>query len=238
MKCITANPPGYADPDRLQEKTAWEQLTTAERRILTPKLVVAGNGDEITDGEPLAASEVFNKDFGGTNAMASAILVTGVKNFIDNAGGHSNNDVWQQISSLMGGWSGKNDSVGIAFHVSNTADFLQVLRQSGEYEVDARYERLNWMSDHVHSARFITETSYQPGMHIIQEKGYPDTRFDVHWDPRSAAFRRLSAYTLVPLAAVRRNLERARAGLSHKHPQSSAETRQELRRMRIVPQET
>ena len=166
--------------------------------------------------------------------MASAILVTGVKNFIDNAGGHSNNEIWQQISSLMGGWSGKNDSVGIAFHVKNTADFLNVLRQSGQYDVDAGYERFNLGADHIHSARFITETSHQPGMHLIQEKGYPDTRFDVHWDPRSAAFRRLSDYTLVPLAAVRRNLERAGAGLSHKNPKSSAQTRQELRRMGIV----
>ncbi|HEV8484650.1 MAG TPA: hypothetical protein VGV87_13995 [Blastocatellia bacterium] len=226
---------GYVDPERLQEGTAWEQLTAAERRILAPKLVRVANGGETTTAEPETACDVFNKNFGGANDRDSAVLVTGVKNFIDNAGGHSNTEVWQLISSLMGGWSGKNDSAGIAFHVKNAADFLDVLRQSGQYDVDAGYERLNLTSDHIHSARFITETSYQPGMHLSQEKGYPDTRFDVHWDPRSAAFRNLSDYILVPLAAVRKNLERARAGLSHNNPKSSAQTRQELRRMGIVP---
>jgi len=218
------------DPDRLQERTAWEQLTEAERRILTPKLVTCGS----EKAEVERAADVFNENFGRANCCATAMLVTGVKNFIDNAGGHLDSDIWQQISSLMGAWSGKNDSVGIAFHVSNTPSFLEVLRQSGQYEVDAGYERLNLMADHRHSARFITETSYEPGMHLSQEIGYPDTRFDVHWDSRSAAFREPSDYILIPLAAVRKSLERARAGLSHNNPKSSAETRQELRRMGIV----
>jgi hypothetical protein len=225
------NSRGYVDPDRLQEGTAWEQLTAAERRILAPKLVPVEEGDEIA----AAAGDVFNTNFGGANARESAILVTGVKNFIDNVGGHSNTEVWQQISTLMGGWSGRNDSAGIAFHVKSTVHFLDVLRQSGRYEVDAGYERFNLRAEHIHSARFITETSYQPGMHLIQERGYVDTRFDVHWDPRSAAFRKLSDYILVPLAAVRKNLERATAGLSHNNPKSSAQTRQELRKMGIVP---
>ena len=222
------------DGDSSRLRTPWEQLINAERVLLTPKLVGTEEINEMTCEETDAAAGIFNENFSGAHATDSAIIVIGVKNLIDNAGGHSNSEVWQQISSLMGGWSGKNSSAGIAFHVKNRTDFLDVLRYSGKYDVDARYERINLMSDHVHSARFITETSYQPGMHFSQERGYPSTRFDVHWDRRSAAFKNISHYIRGPLFAVRKNLERAKAGLSHNNPKSSAETRQELRRMGIV----
>ena len=226
--------PRDCDADRFREKTPWARLTPAERAILTPKLVGTEKGNQIMRADSDAAGDLFNDNFSGANGTESAIIVTGVKNFIDNAGGHSNTEVWQEISCLIGGWSGKNHSAGIAFHVKNRTDFLDVLRRSGEYDVDARYERINLTSDHLHSARFITETSYQPGMHFSQERGYPNTRFDVHWDPRSAAFRNVSLYIRGPLFAVRKNLERAKAGLSHNNPQSSFQTRQELRRMGIV----
>jgi hypothetical protein len=45
--------------------------------------------------------------------------------FIDNAGGHSNSAVWQQIQSIEGGWVDKNNSEAgaLEFSVKNSKDF-------------------------------------------------------------------------------------------------------------------
>jgi hypothetical protein len=93
------------------------------------------------------------------------------------------------------------------------------------------------MAKHYHSARFITTFSSDPGMHLVQEKHVEyleKNRFDVHWDPKSSAF----AITSLPYAAlgdVGKQIERGVAGLSHNNPKSSAQVREELKKMGIVP---
>jgi hypothetical protein len=221
------------------ERTAWQQLTDEERSIVALKLGVRMNGGRITGADLEVAGLLFDGRFTGTHPRDTKAIVTGVKNFIDNAGGRFDSDIWRQIATLENGWSGKNNSAGVAFQVASKRAFLETLARNG-YDVDRWYERFNRMNNHRHSARFVTETSYETSMHLIQERGYDSSRFDVHWDPRSSAFRRWDSknYPNIgkrPVFMPGRIREQIAAGLSHKNPLSAAETREELRRMGIVP---
>lgn len=209
--------------DNLQEKEAWLQLTEDEQQIVKAKLPF--NHTE-------TAQNLFNDRLRGQNAEETAALVTAVKNLIDNAGGRSDSEVWQQIQSIDGGWLDNRNSSSAALQLSvrNSSDFLKVLRKNG-YDVNRYYEVF---SNHKHSARFITETSYQPGMHFVQEENYPDNKFDVHWDRRSSAFKKAyRKYSLLP-AFAEKIIERVGAGKTHTNPISSAQVRQELKKMGMV----
>jgi RHS repeat-associated protein len=228
---VLNNPLRYVDPDGMQEKEAWDQLTEEERKIIAAKL-------NLKKGE--TAQNAFNGKFTGKNAQETAALVIAVKNLIDNAGGHSNSEVWQQIQSVDGGWVDKNnhDAAALQLTVKNSGDFLSTLKKSRLFDVDAPYEMANLTGDHGHSARFITDTSSQPGMHFVQQKTYPDSRFDVHWDPQSAAFNNVNWKSLLLTGGdinQARLAEQGVAGLSHGNPLSSAQVRQELKKMAIVP---
>jgi RHS repeat-associated protein len=231
---VLNNPLRYVDPDGLEGKQAWDQLTEEEQKIITFKLNLKKRE---------TARKAFNDKFTGRNAQETAALVIAVKNLIDNAGGHSNSEVWQQIQSVDGGWvdTKNHEAAALQISVSNSKGFLNALQKSGKFDVDATYEAANLTGDHGHSARFITATSDEPGMHFVQQKTYADTRFDVHWDPRSSAFSFLSGkYQILQLSGAMsygsaRALERGEAGLSHGNPKTSAQVRQELRRIGIVP---
>jgi hypothetical protein len=205
------------------------------------KLGARRNGSGITSVDLEVAGLMFNTRFTGAHPRDTEAIVTGVKNFIDNAGGHSDSMVWRQITFLEKGWSGKNNSAGVAFQVANKRAFLETLARNG-YDVDRWYERFNTMNNHKHSARFVTETSYETSMHLIQQPGYPPSRFDVHWDPRSSAFKTWDSKNYPnlgkrPFFVPGRIREQIAAGLSHKNPRSSAQTRVELRRMGIAANE-
>jgi hypothetical protein len=224
MKDVASTDASYSN--NMQEKEAWLQLTEDEQRIVRSKLPF--NHTE-------TAEKIFNDRFRGKNAEETAALVTAVKNLIDNAGGRSNSEVWHQIQSIDGGWLDNRNGSSAALHlsVSNSSDFLKALRKNG-YDVDRYYEVF---SNHKHSARFITETSYQPGMHFVQEENYPDNKFDVHWDRRSSAFKKAyRKYFLLP-AFIEKIIERVAAGKTHTNPISSAQVRQELMKMGMVPDE-
>lgn len=204
---------------------AWSQLTETERVLLTGKLREA-------DGQ--TSQQVFNYL---VSAMSQGdeskveFVVAGFKNLLDNTGAHSQSAVWRQIKYIDGGWLGKNESMNIVISVAERSDFLQVLSQNG-YEVDQYYERVNLTGGHRHSARFITETSSHAGLHFVQQKGYAEERFDLHWDRRSVAFRNMK--WKYPLSILARAIERGIAGLSHHDPPSSIETRQQLKKMKVV----
>jgi hypothetical protein len=209
-----------------QEKEPWIQLTEEEQKIIAAKLPLKNSA---------TAQKVFNDRFTGKDAEETTALATAVKNLIDNAGGRSNSEVWQQIQSIDGGWVDERDNSAAALHltVDNSQDFLTVLRKNG-YDVDRYYEVL---SHHKHSARYITEYSHQPGMHFVQEDNYPDDKFDVHWDARSSAFKKTNWKYYLLAAFAAKAVERVVAGKSHSNPISSARVRQELKRMGMIPEE-
>jgi hypothetical protein len=209
--------------DGMLEQEAWVQLTEDEQKIIAAKL-------SLKNAE--TSNKVFNDRFTGKNDQETVTLVTAVKNLVDNAGGRSNSEVWQQIQSIDGGWVDEKNGLAAALHltVNNSRDFLSVLRKNG-YDVDRYYEVF---SNHKHSARFITETSYQPGMHFVQEHNYPDNKFDVHWDQRSSAFKKASRKHYLLPAFAAKIVERVVAGRTHTNPISSALVRQELKKMGLV----
>ena len=202
------------------KENAWSQLTQEEQKILAQKLDAPGE---------LTTQQVFNdlvSDICRDDKSKVSSVVAGFKNLIDNAGGQADSPVWRQIKFIDGGWLGENESMNIVISVAERSEFLAVLAQHG-YEVDRFYERLNLTGGHKHSARFITETSHQPGMHFVQQHGYAEQRFDAHWDRRSVAFKKPTLKYLFTVVA--KFIERCAAGLSHSKAGSALETRKQLK---------
>lgn len=228
---VLNNPPRYVDPDGLNAKDAWSQLTEEEQKIISTKLErkeIPAGGLQTRLEQP---QEAFNRLFTGATAEETTALVFGVKNFIDAAGGHSNSEVWQQIGVIDGARVTANDSAAITFRVDDSKKFLAALRRSG-FEVDAFYEKAKWFTaegTHRHSARQITETSKQPGLHFVQDHHHERNRFDSHFDARSSAFKQPDP------AYYTRQGEQIDAGKSHYNPYSSVELRRKLREQGIVP---
>jgi len=212
----------------MQAKTPWEMLTAEERSILTSKLVSVKNEKRLTKKEISKAGDKFNSLFKGLSDKEAEAGVTGFKNFIDVAGGHDNSNVWKQITQIEKFWLGKNNDVGIAFHVGNTNDFLKILPKKG-FEVNAAYEKVNKHGAHINSARMITQYSSQPSFHLVQQSGYT-TRWDSHFDKLSVAFTN-------ERFQGSRSIEMAAAGTDHVigTPMSASEVRQAIKTMGIVP---
>lgn len=208
----------------VSEQDAWGRLTLKEQHIVSVKLPGA---------EDRSAQHEFNIRFTGRTDIETEAMVTTVRNLIINAGGHSDSPVWRLIRSIDGGWvDWKNpSSAALALSVPDPCYFLSTLADEG-YDVNRYYEMAG---KHRHSARFVTETSRQPGMHFVQLGDYPETRFDVHWDRRSSAFRNVDwrCYVFGPFARI---VERVVAGISHNRAVSAARVRRELKKMGLAPE--
>ena len=182
-------------------------------------------GDHLKIEKGQTAEDAFNQLFKDTAFEKTVAIVSGLKMLMESVG--SNSDIWSKIGTFEGGWAKDNLDVGLQFNVKN--GFLDSLKRNG-YEVDAPYEKLN-PSDHRHSAREMTETSFDPALHFVQQNNYPEERFDAHFDMRSTAFRvqTIPDYTSpLGLPGPRisgRLLEMAQAGQSHSQPHSIYEIR-------------
>jgi len=206
---VLNNPLRYVDPDGMQGKDAWSQLTEEEQKIIASKL---HRKKKETD------QQAFNRIMGEGNATAEQIATKVIltKNLIDSAGGHTNSAVWQEIKTVDGAWVDNKGGGGVILHVNNRDTFLETLKNNG-FDVNAKYEAVARQVDGAHpndSARQITETSLLTGMHLANDDSNDLNKFFVHWDRRSAAFRKSGSwqYSLLP------GLERADAGTTHKNP--------------------
>jgi len=210
----------------MSEQDAWSRLTSKEQHIVSVKLPGA---------EDRSAHHEFNIRFTGRTDIETKALVTTVSNLIINAGGHSDSPVWRCIRSIDGGWVDEKNpaSAALSLSVPDADDFLSTLADQG-YDVDRFYEIL--AGNRRHSARFVTETSRQPGMHFVQLDDYPETRFDVHWDRRSSAFRKVTWYFYLfgPFARI---VERLIAARTHNRAISAARVSRELRKMGLAAEE-
>lgn len=208
----------------MNKQDAWSRLTIKEQHIVSAKLPC----EEIR-----SAQYEFNIRFTGKDDIETEALITTIRNLIDNSGSHSDNPVWHCIGSIDGGWVDEENpaSAALTLSVPDPGDFLSQLADQG-YDVNRYYEIL--AGKHRHSARFVTETSRQPGMHFVQLDDYPETRFDVHWDRRSSAFRKVTWYFYLfgPFARI---VERLVAGRTHTRAISAARVRRELKRMGLAP---
>jgi RHS repeat-associated protein len=250
---VVNNPLKYVDPTGM-EGTPWDMLTEKEQELIASKLKLDPKlkGKERIE----AAKTAFNKmveyavdhavrnppNDGGTigdNLLNAGIKNTGpsevvaaYKSLIYNMGGHNNSDVWKAIDYIGGAWIGKSNGVGIAVYAKE-GNFLDVLRKSGSYDVDPDYEDYLW-DKHLHSARYQANTSFDVGMHFVQENNdyVKEKRFDVHWDSRSSAFK--NPCTTCDYKSVLQ--ERAAAGLYHsKHSVSATYVLKQLQDRGIAP---
>ncbi len=179
------------DLNEVSSDDGWNQLTQKDQEILAPKLTLQQVSLDDAQFRIETPQEAFNRivdSQGDLRIIASRVVA--VKNLIDNAGGRSNGNVWQEIRSIDRMVTGANLSAGFDFKVNDGTRFLEVLENNG-FDVDRFYEmaiRFVKKGVHAHSARFITKTSLVTGMHITQSAGAEAGSFSVHWDRRSTAF--------------------------------------------------
>src|SRR5262245_50736587 len=138
---VLNTPMRHTDPGVIQDADAWALLTPEEQTIISEKL----SRDVITDRRggqrQETPREAFNRLIASGTSEEIKNKVTLVKNFIDTAGGHANNAIWQEITTFRGAWLGddhdksRNDprfheGGGVNFVVKNHSTFLDVLEKN------------------------------------------------------------------------------------------------------------
>jgi hypothetical protein len=110
--------------------------------------------------------------------------------------------------------------------VADKDRFLEVADRNG-YDVDRYYEVF---ADHPNnSARQITRTSFEPGMHFGNDDSKNLNKFFVHWDRRSSAFAQDSDQYWTHWG------EQKAAADTHNNPYTPSGLRQELKKNGTVP---
>ena len=89
---VLNNPLRYVDPDGMKEKDAWDQLSEAEQKAIASKLKL-GKGQTVRQ----RFNELVTVKGDATKTAAN---ILSVQNFIAQAGGLKNSDVWQQITEI------------------------------------------------------------------------------------------------------------------------------------------
>ena len=223
---VLNNPLRYVDPDGMD---AWDQLTKKEKKIITPKITLA-KGQTVRQAFNQMATVRDAK--GKIDQQATADKVTTIKNFIDSAGGHTNSAVWQQIKTVNSIDMGRNPTDPskpegrVTVTVADKEQFKKVLGDNGyavnrDYEIFAKHDN--------DSLRQITQTSFDPGLHFVNDDSSNLNKFFVHWDRRSVAFRQGSSKYWTRLG------EQKDAADTHENPYTPSELRQELKKNGTVP---
>ncbi|MFY9607890.1 MAG: RHS repeat-associated core domain-containing protein [Blastocatellia bacterium] len=233
---VLNNPLRYVDPDGLAETTPWERLNDEERRILASKLTTVGNAKKPTQAELKAAGGAFNQlinrpeQIGGRGIAVAASAkqvserIAAVQNFIDLAGGHGGHGgegsaVWQQIQGINNVW----ESGMVEVVVKDRGQFTQALKSEG-YAVSAFWDIGPHDND---SARQLSDTSLEPGLHFANDRSDRITTYWAHVDQRSANFNR-TTYASRPREMID-------AALSHNRPSIPSQIRQFLKIKGISP---
>jgi hypothetical protein len=175
---VVNNPLRYVDPSGMEAEEPWNQLNKEQQERIASKL-------NIKQGQ--TAQEAFNGLFKDRSEKETSAIITGLQLALEEI--PSNSKVWDQIGTFEGGWmDAKSEDVGLVFSVKNDEAFLTAARESG-YAVNDGNEIFNVGSGHKNSVRQITQTSYDPALHFVQQKDYTSTRFDAHFDVRSPFFK-------------------------------------------------
>ena len=169
---------------------------------------------------------------GNVDKQATAEKIDTIKSFVDSAGGHSNSRVWQQIQwinsiDMQPNASDASKIEGrVTVTVENKDAFLAVTQWYG-YDTNRYYEMF---SDHPNdSARQITRTSFEPGLHFANDDSSNLNKFFVHWDRRSTAFAETNRKYWTYWG------EQKEAAGTHNNPYTPSELRQELKKNGTVP---
>lgn len=158
---VLNNPLRYVDPDGMMADEPWNQLTAEQQDKIASKL-------HIQEGQ--TAQQAFNNLFKDRSDKETSAIITGLQLALDEI--PSDGKMWDQIGAFEGGWMKEDESVGLIFTVKNDEAFLSAAKESG-YVVNDLNEIFNIGSGHKHSARQTTQSSYDPALHFVQQKGIP-----------------------------------------------------------------
>ena len=211
--------------------TSWECLTDRERSILASKLVPGVSRPTVE--ELKFAREVFEELINRPDLSEEAVAVSpgarqvseriaAVKNFVDLVGGE-HSAVWNHIDRIQG----VSECGGlIEVTVNDRHAFIQALKCEG-YAVNARWDIFGSHSND--TARQLTGTSWEPGLHFANDDSSRITTYWAHVDRRSAHFRR-TTYA----SRVREMID---AGRDHRIPSIPSQIRRVLRINEIAPRD-
>ncbi|MEK6321610.1 MAG: hypothetical protein AABN33_08000 [Acidobacteriota bacterium] len=201
---------------------------------MASKLTSVGNAKKPTTGELNAAGDAFNQlinrpeQIGGIAVGPSTKQVSeriaAVQNFIDLAEGHGGHGgegsaVWQQIQGINNVW----ESGMVEVVVKDRGQFTQALESEG-YAVNASWDIGPHDND---SARQLSDTSLEPGLHFANDVSDKITTYWAHVDQRSVNFRRTTYAS--------RAREMFDAARSHNKPSIPSQIRQFLEIKDIAP---
>ena len=185
---VLNNPLRFVDPDGMDAKNPWADLTNEERILLASKFTQVKSPGNPTQKELTAAGNIFNQRVQATDAQTgeldekqTAINFKTVRNFVDQLGDDSR--VWSQVKSIdkvevdpSGG------SSGIYFTVNNDKDFVSAMRQATGSSGSEMFVDTSRIDGHV-SIRQVGADYDDASLHV----GKPnDTQFGAHWDPTSS----------------------------------------------------
>jgi RHS repeat-associated protein len=232
---VLNNPLKYVDPDGLDAKNPWADLTDKERELLASKLTTVTGEDQMK-----AAQEAFNKlvTAGTKNDQQIANNVASVQNFVGSLGGDSK--VWNQVQSIdKETVTGDGLQSSINFTVKDRDAFIGALKETKDASGDKRFlylESLEAKMGHPDSTRELGYGVTDPSMHI--DSGGPGSEnFGAHWDP-SSTFTRDSWKELGLDTIPGGVLRRVAAGCYHWTGKASTQAvRQSLKDQGLAPQQ-
>jgi hypothetical protein len=235
---VLNTPLKHTEPGVMQGD-AWARLTPEEQTIISDKLSREETTGRRGEKRQETYREAFNRAIGYGTSEEIKNKVTLVKNFIDTGGGHTNNAIWQEITTFRGAWLGDDEDKrrndprfheggGIVFEVKDHSTFLEALEKN-HYKVDPIYDNFNKAHPN-NSAREITGTSYETGAHMANDDSNNLNKFFLHWDKRSTEFdKRDSSNYRFKLT------EQKDAGKSHFDSFTATEAREGLKQRGVVP---
>jgi len=195
---VLNNPLRYVDPDGLKEKSAWEQLSDEQRRLLASKLTTVKDVGNITAKEMGSAGKAFDRMVTVEgNAQATATNIAAVQDFIAAAGGYKNSKVWQDITKIVkvdfqgpppaGDYPVQSSEIHVI--VANKKTFLADLEHEG-YAVNTLGDKLFRGTYHpFDNASAFTPRINDPDLHFANnnanDPNYGPNYFYAHWDRAS-----------------------------------------------------
>jgi hypothetical protein len=235
---VLNNPLKYIDPDGLEAKDAWDQLTNAQQKALEGKL-------ELKKGE--TTRQAFDRLVTvGDDSTATAANIESVQNFVAQAGGLTNSETWQQITAITKVTPGASDlsepvdnssrreSSNIEIKVADKNKFFDALKTDpiNKFTVnslgDSFIKGVGTSWHPFDNARAQTDYRTDPQLHYANDKSddknYGPNYFFVHWDPTSSNG---SKSTLIG---------DARGGLSHGPMAKIEDVNNYLKRTKQAPQ--